>query len=218
MKNSNIGYWEQVLDAPTEEYKKFFEAEHKYLIEKIPANAKVLDIGCGEGRNMRSIFSVTKDVHGIDYDPTAVQHTKENFESEDLVTATQCDAADLVFPDRTFDVVTHLMTLSNLANNKLQSLKESARVLKDDGFVILSSFSDTAFDERMKIYKKVEVPIKRIEGTTVIFDENVGANTSEQFSESDIKELAEKSGLEVTEFNRVGKLCFLAILRKKASN
>jgi len=211
----NIHYWEEVLNAPTPEYRAFFEAEHAFLLERIRPNSKVLDIGCGEGRNMRSIFSVTKDVHGIDNDETAVEHAKENFRGIESVTIVQANATELPFEDKTFDTVTHLMALSNFAVHKVDSLKECARVLKDDGFIILSSFSDTAFDQRMKIYTQVGVPIKRIEGTTVIFDESVGAHTSEQFSQEQIEQLAEESGLTVVEYNRVGELCFLAILKKR---
>lgn len=210
----NIHYWEEVLGAPTPEYQAFFEAEHAFLIEKIRPGSKVLDIGCGEGRNMRSIFSVTEDVHGIDNDPTAVEHARENFKEASFVTITLADAVDLPFEDKTFDTVTHLMALSNLDARKADSLQECVRVLKDEGFVILSSFSDTAFEERMKIYKQVGVPIKRIEGTKVIFDESVGAHTSEQFSQDDIEKLAHASGLQVIEYIRVGQLCFLAILKK----
>lgn len=211
----NIGYWEEVLNAPTPEYAAFFKVEHAYLQEKIQPGSKVLDIACGEGRNMRSIFSATEDVHGIDNDELAVQHARENFKEEKSVTVTQADATELPFEDRTFDAVTHLMALSNFGDQKTASLTEAARVLKDDGSIILSSFSDTAFDERMKMYAQVKAPIKRIEGTTVIFDDSIGANTSEQFSEEDIGTLAKEAGLKVVEYNRVGALCFLALLRKE---
>lgn len=210
----NIHYWEEVLSAPTPEYKAFFEAEHAFLLERIKPHSKVLDIGCGEGRNMKSIFSVTGDVHGIDNDASAVEHAKENFKGIESVTIVQADAAELPFEDKTFDTVTHLMALSNFDSHKVDSLKECRRVLKDDGFVILSSFSDTAFEQRTKIYEQVGVPIKRIEGTTVIFDESVGAHTSEQFSQEQIEQLAQESGFTVAEYNRAGELCFLAILKK----
>jgi 2-polyprenyl-3-methyl-5-hydroxy-6-metoxy-1,4-benzoquinol methylase len=52
---TNIGYWEQVLEAPTPAYAELFRAEHEYLLENIFPNAKVLDIGCGNGRNIKSI-------------------------------------------------------------------------------------------------------------------------------------------------------------------
>lgn len=73
------------------------------------------------------------------------------------------------------------------------------RVLKDKGFIIMSVFSEDAFEERMRMYKKIQVPIKEIRETTVIFEESVGANISEQFSKRDIEKLCKKAGLKIVD-------------------
>lgn len=209
--STNIGYWEQVLNAPTPAYQELFDAEHKYLVENIPSNSKVLDIGCGEGRNMKSILEVTPNVYGVDNDAKAVEDAQKNLPNIQVV---QGEAISLPFEDKTFDVVTFLMTLPNLDNDKEKSFQEVSRVLKDDGFIILSTFAETAFEERMKIYKQVGVPIKQIDGTKVTFDESVGANTSEQFSLEEIENLARTAGLKISNSDRVGLIAYICRLKK----
>lgn len=209
--NTNIKYWEQVLKAPTPAYQKLFDVEHRYLTNKIPVNSKVLDIGCGEGRNIKSILEVTQNVCGVDNDAKAVEDAKQNLPNAQVI---QGEAINLPYQDKEFDVVTFLMILPNLDNDKESAFKEIARVLKDDGFVILSTFAETAFEERMRIYNQVGVPIKNIEGTRVIFDESVGANISEQFSLEEIENLAKLAGFKVSEYEKVGQIAYVCILRK----
>jgi ubiquinone/menaquinone biosynthesis C-methylase UbiE len=110
------------------------------------------------------------------------------------------NANNLPFEEGTFDLITFMIILTNLDNQKQSSMLECTRVLKKGGKMILSTYSDTAFEERMKIYKIINVPIKKIENTKVIFDETVGANVSEQFSLEELKNLGNDAGLSLIEF------------------
>lgn len=212
--STNIGYWEQVLNAPTPAYQELFEVEKSYLNEHIMHDSFVLDIRCGEGRNMMSIFQKTGRVYGIDNDPKAVKHAEKNFVGKDTVKVFCADAEKLPFEDETFDTVTFLMILPNLENNKVEAIIESARVLKQGGKLILSTFSETAFEERMKIYKAVGAPIKNIVGTKVIFDESLGANTSEQFSLDELISFGKSAGLRLVEHIKVGDIAYICSFEK----
>jgi ubiquinone/menaquinone biosynthesis C-methylase UbiE len=212
--NTNIGYWEQVLKAPTPAYQELFDAEREFITSHIPSNAKVLDIGCGEGRNMKSITLVTRNVTGLDNDAKAVEDAKNNFSQIPTAAVVQGSADALPFQDGSFDVVTALIILPNLGTSKTTTLRECARVLKEEGKILLSTFSETAFDERMKVYKMIKAPIKKIEGTTVVFDESIGANISEQFSQEQLRQLADSSGLFISEIKKVGDIAYLCEIRK----
>ncbi len=206
---TNIDYWEHVLQSPTPAYAELFKAEQQYLLNNIPANAKVLDIGCGEGRNMMTIYQKTPFVFGIDHDQKAVDNALKNFINKETVTIIKAEANKLPFKDESFDVITFLIILPNLEGNKEYFFREVSRVLKNDGRLILSTFSETAFDERMKIYKQVNVPIINIEGTKVIFDKSVGANTSEQFSKEELIILGQSTGFTMVDCEKVGKLAYI---------
>lgn len=211
IEKSNIGYWEKVLEAPTPAYQELFDSEKQYIKDNIPHDAFVLDIGCGEGRNMQSIFEKTPHVYGVDMDPKAVEDAKRRFEGTDTIQVVCASATELPFKDGIFDTVTFLMILPNLENNKLPAIKESARVLKKDGKLILSTFAETAFDERMKVYKQVGVKIKRVEGTTLYFK---GGITSEQFSLEELIELGKQAGLEMIDHIKVGDIAYICTFKK----
>ena len=206
---TNIGYWEQVLQSPTPAYQALFEAEQQYLLDNIQPDSKVLDIGCGEGRNMATILKRTEFVFGIDNDQVAVDDALKNFQGLDNVKVLKAEAVDLPFEDELFDTITFLMILPNLENTKQEAFNESARVLKNGGMFILSTFSETAFEERMNIYKQVGVGIEKIEGTKIIFAKELGANTSEQFSLEELENFANAAGLEMKDNIKVGELAYI---------
>lgn len=208
--DTNIGIWERVLEAPTKAYQELFEVERDYLVEKISPNSQVLDVGCGEGRNIKNILAKTKNVFGVDNDQVAVKDAAKNFENIPTVKVIQAEASKLPFKNDFFDAVTFLMILPNLANEKQSALAEAVRVLKPNGILILSTFAETAFNERMKIYKQIKAPIKKIERTTVIFDNVV----SEQFSLDQLKALADEAGLIITENRKIGELAYILTLKK----
>lgn len=210
----NIGYWEQVLQTPTPAYKEMFDSERRYLLDHIPGGANVLDIGCGEGRNMRTIFERTKEITGVDEDERAVDDARKSFVGISTVKIIRANAAKLPFADQTFDVVTFLMILPNLDDLENIVMGEVSRVLKVGGRVILSTFSEDAFEERIKIYKQVKVPIIKVEGTTVHFDKSLGANVSKQFSKKEIQTFAERAGLTLTDIQKVGTIAYICTLEK----
>jgi ubiquinone/menaquinone biosynthesis C-methylase UbiE len=211
---TNIGYWEQVLEAPTPAYAELFVREKAFLLSHVPEGARVLDVGCGEGKNMKIALERTPHVTGVDVDPKAVADAQENFADKTGVSVQEVDGATLPFPDHSFDVVTLLMTLPNLEEKKVVVLREADRVLRDDGVFLLSTFAETAFDERMNIYRQVNVPIKEIRGTTVVFDESLGANVSEQFSLEELEQLGDEAGLQLVESEKVGMLAYLCVFKK----
>lgn len=213
-ENTNIGYWEQVLEAPTPAYQELFDAEREYLNTHIEPDSFVLDIGCGEGRNMQSILQRTKKIYGIDNDQKAVEEAKKRFEEISTIKIFSASADKLPFENESFDTVIMMNVFYNLDNKKDISLSEVARILKNKGTFILSSYAETAFDERMKIYKMVKAPIKKIEGTKVVFDESLKANTSEQFSLDELRLFGEKSGLVVVESKKVGDIAYIVTYQK----
>ena len=76
-------------------------------------------------------------------------------------------------------------------------------------------FSEDAFEERMKVYKALGIKIKEIKDGTVVFDESLGANVSEQFSLEEIENLAQSSGLTIAEHQKVGLIAYICKLVKK---
>lgn len=119
------------------EYVTSMKYIHKYL-EKLPQNAKILDVGAGTGR-----YSVALAEEG--YDVTAVELVKYNLgilkQKESTVKAYQGTALNLKrFENDTFDMTLvfgpmyHLYTLED----KVKALKEAKRVTKSGGYILVA--------------------------------------------------------------------------------
>jgi ubiquinone/menaquinone biosynthesis C-methylase UbiE len=209
----NIDFWERLIQNMPDSYRKWFEMEREYLRGIINKDANVLDIACGDGRSFKDIIDITKNLTGVDHEKKAIDDAKVNFKDHPEVKFVLADARKLPFEDNSFDFVICMGSFANFEDYKIQALREMRRVAIDDGFVILSVYSEDAFEERMKLYKREDVNIKEIQGTTVIFDE-ISDNISEQFSREKLEELFKEAGLEVVEIKKLS-ISYVCKLREK---
>lgn len=111
----------------------WFVARRKLLRDLIaternlPANATILDVGCGTGLN-HSVLSQFGRVFGADSSETALKFSRDRG-VENLVMS---DAENLQFADETFDLVTALDVLEH-TNDDRAALAEIARVTRPGG-------------------------------------------------------------------------------------
>lgn len=213
MDKKNIVGWEEVVKNNPPAYKKWFEDERKFLIKNIKKNAKVLEVGCGDGRSLKDISKITTDLTGIDNDETAVKDAKRNLKNIKTAKILLAEGKKIPFKDKTFDAVLCMSTFANLHKDKYIILSEMKRVLKDSGKIFISVYSEDALEERLKAYKQADLSIKKILlNGTVIFDDFGINGFSEQFSRSELKEIFKKAKLKVLEINKtsIAYLCKLS--------
>jgi len=199
----NIDYWENLLINLPKSYKKWFEKEKKYLQKIITKDASVLEVGCGNGRSIFDILPKTKNVTGIDHDKKAVVDAKNNFSRYPSIKILKADAAQLPFDNEEFDFVICMVTFANFADKKFKALEEMRRVLKDSGKIIISVFSENALEERMRVYKTSGIKIKEVKNGTVIFDESLGDNISEQFTKEQLENIFSKVNLKIEDIKKL---------------
>jgi SAM-dependent methyltransferase len=105
------------------------------LFELVPGPGEsTLDLGCGEGRVSRDLAERGHRVTGVDVSPTLLEAARAAHPEGTYVTA---DAADLPFPDHSFDLVVaynSLMDVEDLPG----SVREASRVLRPGGKLVLS--------------------------------------------------------------------------------
>ncbi|MEE1129956.1 MAG: class I SAM-dependent methyltransferase [Methanobrevibacter sp.] len=107
---------------------------------KVMGDSKILDIGCGGGRNIQrfaELISENGRVVGIDYSEVSVEKSTElnrKYIDKGIVNVLQGSVSDMPFYDETFDIVTGFETIY-FWPDFINDLKEVNRVLKKDGLV-----------------------------------------------------------------------------------
>lgn len=209
MKNQkkNISWWKKLLGDIPPAYAKWFNYEKDFLRKHIKKHAKVLEVGCGDGRSLTYIKDITKNIVGIDINKKAINYAKKILPELKFQVA---DGKDLPFEENSFDFVICMTTPANFGSDRQKFYSEMKRVLKPSGEIIINVFNEDAMPARMEIYKKFNAPIKEVIGGKVIF-EDVGP--SEQFSKQELEEIFKKAELEIIEITKQG-MGYFCRLRK----
>ena len=120
-----------------------------FLMQK--NDAKILDIGTGNGNFIRIITALTNEfseIIGIDLIEGAIEGCKKNFEDE-RINFFQMDAMKMEFDDNSFDFVCLSNSLHHLKDvNKI--MKEMERVLKPEGALIFCEMMSNNLSKRQK--------------------------------------------------------------------
>jgi SAM-dependent methyltransferase len=130
---------------------------HELIARDVGNGNAVLDIGCGSGSLAVTIARrwPASTVIGVDSWGPGWQYSQQlcaaNAEAEgvaDRVTFQRQNAAALVYPDDTFDVVVSCMTFHEIKDTdpKTDGVREALRVLRPGGrFVFVDPFADPAY-------------------------------------------------------------------------
>lgn len=136
----------------------------------IAKNAKILDIGCGGGGNIRTMLKCFpgSSVTGIDYSPVSVQKSRKLNHRE--IQSRRCrilqgDAASLPFTAHSFDLVTAFETVY-FWQDITHAFQEVMRILKPGRQFLICNESDGLVPAQekwcdiiggMKIYRQEEL-------------------------------------------------------------
>lgn len=116
------------------DHDSFWHFNGEVFISLLPSPGRTLDLGCGEGRLARELKTRGYTVVGIDAAPSSIRLAQAEDPDGDYVVA---DAAELPFPDASFDLVVAFMSLMDV--DDLQgAVSESARVLEPGGILAMA--------------------------------------------------------------------------------
>ena len=106
-----------------------------YLLPEMPADALILETGCGNGKTLRSL---RQGAIGIDISPAAVRLAGPS--------AIVGDIRSLPFKDSVFDIIFCWHVLGHLSSlDRNTAAREMLRVLKPEGVVYFKDFSRNDF-------------------------------------------------------------------------
>jgi len=142
-------FWGELADEPLVRYSCL-----------LPPGGRVLDLGCGDGRNLFYFARKGFDVHGIDFSETAVIKCCEQAVKEDLpVTVEAMDIRDFNFINETWDLIIVPMVLHAMKlSESMRILDEMKKSTKPNGFNYVSviAVGDSTYYDRKKRYHETE--------------------------------------------------------------
>ncbi|HLY19325.1 MAG TPA: methyltransferase domain-containing protein [Bryobacteraceae bacterium] len=106
--------------------------------QRLPANLKALEIGCGPGRLMRPLSADFAEIHGIDVSDEMIRLASEKLRGIPNAYAHHAARSDLsIFADESFDFVYSYAVFQHIPSREvvLAYLAEARRVLKPGGIL-----------------------------------------------------------------------------------
>lgn len=130
--------------------RRYLEAEILHVIERLRPTDSVLELGCGYGRIAMRLAPVARRVVGIDTAAASLGLARRTSTRSTPCEFLEMDALDLRFPDDSFDVVLCLQNgVCAFGVDQEALLREALRVTRCGGVVMLSSYTDAIWPERL---------------------------------------------------------------------
>lgn len=192
----------------------FVSEDIKKLADYVLSGEKVLDSGCANGRLFEVLREKNVDYFGIDISEKLIEIAKRKYPEAKFQVA---DALNLPFPSDFFDKVYSISVLHNIPSHEfqLQYLKETRRVLKPGGLLILRVWDFWKRKEGWKLLLKytflkligkskldffdVFVPWKDSKGNILV------ERYFHCFTKRELENLVKEAGFKIKESWRAGK-------------
>ena len=134
--------------VPTESGELAYEHWHRYAwCQEVVRGLDVLDLACGEGYGSALLAATAGSVQGVDISAEAVAHARRRYADGRNLVFHEASATALPFPDAHFDVAVSFETIEHLTGQE-EMLAEIRRVLKPDGFLVISSPNKAIYSDR----------------------------------------------------------------------
>jgi ubiquinone/menaquinone biosynthesis C-methylase UbiE len=128
------------------------------FIDTLPEDNIIADVGCGNGRHLFHCAKRCKKAIGIDISKELIRivQTKIKVMNLDNIDLIHTDAINLPIKDNVFNAVLYIASLHNIKgnNNRINSLKEIYRILKNDGKALVSVWSRWQDNFRKEFFKR----------------------------------------------------------------
>lgn len=177
--------------------------ELTFLFEDYLAEGeKVLDLGCGNGRWFKLFQKKKVDYIGVDFSERLIEIAERNCPQAKFQTA---DVLNLPFSNNFFDKIYSIAVLHHIPSKdfRLQVLKETYRVLKPNGLLILTIWK---FPRLKKYYLLFKYTILKLIGKSKLDFGDIFEPWGKKieryyhcFSKKELENLVKKSGFRIKE-------------------
>jgi 2-polyprenyl-6-hydroxyphenyl methylase/3-demethylubiquinone-9 3-methyltransferase len=181
--------------------RQYLEAEISFVLSRIAPEDEVLELGCGYGRVARRLAAVAGRVVGIDTAPESLTLARALAHPGIACEYLEMDAADLGFPDGSFDAVVCVQNgLSAFGVDPLRVVREALRVTRQGGKALFSSYAPSFWKHRLDWFRLQareglvgEIDEARTGGGVIVCRDGFRATT---LREEDLAALARALGAE----------------------
>ena len=214
-----------------------FWKELLFVRDLIPKGARLLDIGCGNGRFLGALDDqrssalsknegrsfVGIDYTGIDFSEGLIGVAKERYDDRAHTAFVVGNALALSFPDHSFDIAVSFAVLHHIPSHayRVQFLREAGRVVKPGGLIVITAWNVWRAKPRIILkyaFKKI-CKLSRLDfGDAFLgFGKEKNARFVHALSKHELFSLAREAGLTVEKFDIIrrpfGEENFFMILR-----
>jgi ubiquinone/menaquinone biosynthesis C-methylase UbiE len=173
----------------------------KFISSLKPA-AKILDIGCGDGRGASKLKTDNNSVTGIDINAHELSLGREQHPTIDFV---ESSARELPFKTGSFDAVIALGLLGGIEKSARQEVVEEAgRVLAPGGLMYVAEFAPIADTSDLskgmpwhEIYKRGYKRTKEMGSFAIYADDGTEQVIVHHFAEGEIERLMTSNGMQI---------------------
>ena len=143
---------ESIWDNVSDQWHHFRQSKFKPVYDFIKIyklrKGKILEIGCGNARNLIPFASKNFDCYGLDFSQKMLDKAKENAAKNQVkLKLFKSDMAHLPFKNEYFDYILFPSTLhhADTEEKRILSLQEAYRVLKKNGLLLLTVWNKLQF-------------------------------------------------------------------------
>jgi SAM-dependent methyltransferase len=134
---------------------QYLEAEIRFVISNVHREDRVLELGCGYGRVLRRVSPLAGRVVGNDTSRESLQLARSYLEACDNCSVFLMDASRMTFHSGVFDVVFCIQNgISAFGVDRKRLIAESARVTRENGIVLFSSYSPRIWEARLEWFRR----------------------------------------------------------------
>ena len=156
--------------------------EVRKFIKSMKKNSNVLDLGCGNGRDIKTLLENNHKPIGLDSSKKLLNIAKKRYPKAKFIHA---DMSKIPLKDNSIDYILSIASFHHLKTKKerLSCLKEIKRVLKPNGKLFLSIWA-----------------LKGKKGPNYIMWQNKVKRYYYFFTKQELEDLFKKADLEITDF------------------
>lgn len=156
---------------------------------------KVLELGCGTGLYTQTLQKISEETVATDYSEEMIKAAKNKRGNLDRVAFMQANALDLQFEEESFNTV-FMGNLIHVIEDPEKVIKESYRMLKRGGRVIITSF---AIDQ-MSFFNKISLAIRYLKA----FGKPSNESVKEKTPKNRIENLLVNNGFKISKSKVLG--------------